>query len=223
MRIFDILVSGISIIILAPLFLPTILLLRMTGEGEVFYHQKRIGMQGKEFKLLKFATMLKDSPNIGSGNITLKDDPRVLPFGKFLRRSKINELPQLFNIFLGDMSIIGPRPLTRDNFNYYSDEHQLIIASVKPGLSGIGSIFFRAEDELLQNQEEAEQLYSSLIAPYKASLECWYVNNRSFLLDIYLISETMLVVAFPKKPRLKCLAKKLPTPPLEFIMLQNKL
>ena len=199
MRIFDFCLSGISILILSPIFVVIALLLRMTGEGEIFYRQNRIGLHGKEFKLLKFATMLKNSPNVGSGNITLSDDPRVLPIGRFLSRSKINELPQLLNILLGDMSIIGPRPLTSDNFNYYQDDQKSIITTVKPGLSGIGSIFFRSEDVLLQDQSSAAEFYATAIAPYKAELECWYAIHRTFWLDILLIFETLKVVLLPNR------------------------
>ena len=120
-RIFDILFSSIAIILLLPLLIPVSIILKVTGEGEIFFLQERIGKNRSTFNLYKFATMIKDSPNIGTGTITIKNDPRVLPFGKFLRRSKINELPQLLNILLGDMSIIGPRPLTISNFEAYSD------------------------------------------------------------------------------------------------------
>lgn len=212
MRIFDIIVSGVLILILMPILLPTIFFLRITGEGEVFYLQKRVGLNCKEFDLIKFATMLKNSPDLGSGNITVKDDPRVLPFGKLLRRSKINELPQLFNIFVGDMSLVGPRPLTRDNFNYYRKEQQSIISSVKPGLSGVGSIFFRSEDELLRDQGSANEIYATLISPYKADLECWYVAHKTFFLDLILIIETVKIVLFPNGKSLYFLENKLPKP-----------
>ena len=111
-RFFDILFSGIAILILSPLFIVVILILRFTGEGEIFFLQDRIGKGGNKFKLFKFVTMIKNSPDMGTGTITIKNDPRILPFGKFLRKTKINELPQLLNIFFGDMCIIGPRPLT---------------------------------------------------------------------------------------------------------------
>ena len=99
-RFFDIILSGLALLVLSPIFIIVIFILKLTGEGEIFFLQERIGKDGKLFKLYKFATMLKDSPNIGTGTITTKDDPRVLPVGKFLRKTKINELPQLLNIFL---------------------------------------------------------------------------------------------------------------------------
>ena len=106
-RFLDIILSSIAIIILSPLLVPVMIILKLTGEGHIFYHQKRIGKNGELFNLYKFATMFKDSPNMTGGNITAKDDPRILPFGKFLRKHKINELPQIINVLLGDMSLIG--------------------------------------------------------------------------------------------------------------------
>src|SRR5690606_26719993 len=110
---FDIVFSFLALLLLSPLLIPIILLLKFTGEGEVFYLQKRMGFRNKEFYIWKFATMLKNSPNMGSGDVTTRNDPRVTPMGKFLRMSKINELPQLINILKGDMSFVGPRPLMR--------------------------------------------------------------------------------------------------------------
>ncbi|MDC0392725.1 sugar transferase, partial [Gammaproteobacteria bacterium] len=138
-RFFDILLSLLALIILLPLLLPVMLILRLSGEGEIFFLQERVGKYREGFKLLKFATMLKDSPSIGTGTVTMKNDPRVLPIGKFLRKTKINELPQLFNIFLGHMSVIGPRPQTPRCFEAFPPKSQDIIIQVKPGLSGIGS------------------------------------------------------------------------------------
>ena len=141
-RLLDLVISGLSILVLIPLLLPIILLLRITGEGEVFFSQERMGKGGSLFSLHKFATMLKDSPNIGSGTLTVKNDPRILPLGKFLRKTKINELPQLFNVFKGDMSIVGPRPQSSRNFLAFSEDVQKNIMLVSPGLTGLGSIFF---------------------------------------------------------------------------------
>lgn len=178
--------------------MPVAAVLRVTGEKEVFYLQPRVGANGRVFHLIKFATMLKNSPHLGNGPITLRDDPRVLPFGKFLRKSKINELPQLFNILVGDMSVIGPRPLTPSTFDAYSRSQQMIIESVKPGLSGVGSIVFRDEERLLSAQNNPLKFYREVIAPYKARLEEWYVSNRSVYLYLALIAITCWVVLFSK-------------------------
>ena len=142
-RFFDILFSLLGILVLCPLLTPIAFLLLLTGEHKIFYNQLRIGKCRKSFGLLKFATMLEDSPNLEGGDITSGDDPRVLPVGKFLRKTKINELPQLLNIFIGDISIVGPRPLTPRNFLYYDNETQDAIKKIKPGLTGVGSIVFR--------------------------------------------------------------------------------
>ena len=131
-RFFDIVFSGLALLLLAPLLVPVALVLRFTGENEVFFLQKRMGFGGEQFEVYKFATMLKDSPNIGSSTVTVRDDPRVLPFGKFLRRTKINELPQLINVFKGDMSVIGPRPLVKKGFDAYDAKTQKIISARPP-------------------------------------------------------------------------------------------
>ena len=193
-RFFDLIFSSIAIILLMPLFLIVVAALRVTGEGEIFYLQKRVGLSGKEFNLIKFATMLKDSPKLGTGDITLENDPRVLPFGKLLRITKINELPQLINVFTGEMSLIGPRPLTKKMFLMYKPEVQKLIVKVRPGLSGIGSIIFRDEQVYLKSSEDAEKFYVDNIADYKGQLENWFVKNRSIFLYFYLIFMTILAV-----------------------------
>jgi lipopolysaccharide/colanic/teichoic acid biosynthesis glycosyltransferase len=197
MRFFDLLFSGIAMFLLSPLLIPVIIILRFSGEGEIFYFQDRIGKDGKIFKLAKFATMLKESPNLGSGHITLRNDPRVLPIGKFLRKTKINELPQLINIFKGDMSIVGPRPLTEKNFSYYSPEAQKKISAIRPGLTGVGSIVFRDEEKYLHMQKDPVKFYKSVIAPYKSELELWYLEHQSLPMYFRLVILTALIVIFP--------------------------
>lgn len=141
--------------------------------------------------------MLKDSPNFGTGTITVKNDPRVLPFGKILRKSKINELPQLINIAKGDMSFIGPRPLTPETFSCYNHATQIKVTQVRPGLSGIGSIVFRNEEDLMQNIETSQIFYNDVIAPYKGLLEEWYIENASMKLYFTTIALTIICVLFP--------------------------
>ena len=120
----DILISSIALIVLMPIFIPIILILKFTGEGEIFYFQERVGLNNKTIKIYKFATMLKNSEQIGSGIYTAKNDPRILPFGNFLRKTKINELPQIINILVGEISLVGPRPLIRRTFELYELSHQ---------------------------------------------------------------------------------------------------
>ena len=141
--------------------------------------------------------MLKNSESIGTGTTTIKNDPRVLPFGKFLRKTKINELPQLLNVFFGDMSVIGPRPQADRCFNAFTDSAKKEIIKVRPGLSGIGSIIFRSEDEIMNMQENAIDFYDNQIAPYKGELEMWYVKNRSILNYFKLIFLTIWVIICP--------------------------
>ncbi len=197
-RFFDIIFSVLALLVLSPLLIPIMIALKLTGEGEIFYVQQRVGKDGKPFGLLKFATMLKDSPNLGTGTITVKNDPRVLPFGGFLRKTKINELPQLINILKGDMSIIGPRPQDMRCFVVFDKEDQENIKKVRPGLSGIGSVFFRDEESLL-DREDREDFYDNVISPYKGKLESWYVKHQSIGLYFKLIWLTILAVLDPDK------------------------
>ena len=163
-RILDFTISFFAILILSPFIFPILIILRFTGEGEVFYIQNRIGKGGYEFGLLKFATMLKNSPEIGAGEITLKNDPRVLPLGRFLRKTKLNELPQLINILVGDISIVGPRPMVPSTFMKYSEEAQTQLSKIRPGLTGVGSIVFRDEEQYLNNKKDPRKFYDEHIS-----------------------------------------------------------
>ena len=201
-RVFDIIISFIAIIVLLPLFIPVIILLRLTSEGEVFYLQKRVGYNNKMFMIFKFATMLKNSSKMKNGFITVKNDPRLTFFGGFLRKSKINELPQLFNILFGHMSIVGPRPVMPVSFEAYPKNIQNIIYTVKPGLTGIGSIVFRDEEEIITKVKneggDIFSYYKNKIYPFKGKIEIWYQTKKSFLLDFKLILITAWVIIFPK-------------------------
>ena len=210
-RIFDVFLSSISIILLSPILCLIIVILKITGEGEIFYLQERVGYKKKSFMIYKFATMLKNSPNMGNGDVTLRNDPRVTKVGKFLREFKLNELPQLFNIFMGDISIIGPRPLMRAGFNRYSLYFQNSIYDIKPGLTGIGSIVFRDEERILtESKLTPHECYKEIILPYKGKLEMWYQNNYSFFLDLQLIFMTAWVIFFPNSKLYEKWFKDLP-------------
>jgi lipopolysaccharide/colanic/teichoic acid biosynthesis glycosyltransferase len=212
-RILDIFLSLLALIFLAPLLIPIVLILRLTGEGEIFYLQERVGKNGKIFRLLKFATMLKNSPSLDMGTITVKNDPRILPIGKLLRKTKINELPQLLNIFFGHMSIIGPRPLTKQTFSAYDDRTQCEILKVRPGLSGIGSIIFRGEEDILSGSKSTLNYYNLTIAPYKGTLETWYIANYNIINYIKAIIITATVVCFPRSQIAWRAFEGLPVPP----------
>ena len=192
-RFFDIVFSFLAILAFSPILLIIVLALRISGEGEVFYKQKRIGRLGKDFYVYKFATMLKNSELLG-GTLTLKNDPRVLPMGAMLRKSKINELPQLINILKGDMSIIGPRPLVPEGELNYTSEASAVIRSIRPGLAGIGSLVLRDEESYYSHREDAASFYKLIISPYKEKLEIWYVKNRSLSLYFKIIVLTLVVI-----------------------------
>ncbi len=197
-RCFDILSSLLAVILFLPIGIPIAVILKFTGEGYVFYRQQRVGKNGVMFDLLKFATMLKDSPNMVGAYITTKNDPRVLPVGRFLRKTKLNEVPQLLNILFGDMSVVGPRPQVQKHFDMYPKDIKEQLLNIKPGLTGIGSIIFRDEESLMeQSKMSKEDFYRQHIAPRKAELELWYVKNQSFILDMKLILLTAWVVLFP--------------------------
>jgi lipopolysaccharide/colanic/teichoic acid biosynthesis glycosyltransferase len=214
-RFIDIFFSFFIILIFLPIMITIFILLKFTGEGDVFFYQDRIGKNGKYFKLYKFATMLRNSPNIATGTITIKNDPRILPLGRILRKTKINELPQLFNILIGDMSFIGPRPLTPQNFRYYDAKTQNTIKMVRPGLSGIGSIIFRDEEEILTNDNGSTSYYNDVIAPYKGELENWFVESKSLHLYFLLCLITIWVVIFSRSNIIWSIFKSIPKPPSE--------
>ena len=217
-RILDIFISFTALVFLSPLLTPIIIILTLTGEGFVWYQQDRVGYKNKIFKILKFASMLKDSPNMKGGIITTKNDPRITPIGGFLRKTKINELPQLINILKGEMSFVGPRPVMNISYNSYPENIKSKIYNIVPGLTGIGSIIFRDEEELISEVknkgEDIWEFYQKKIYPYKGKLEIWYQENQSFILDIKIIIVTFWVVLFPKSKIIQIFFKS--TPKREF-------
>lgn len=219
-RFLDIVFSGLALLLLSPLLVPIAIALRLSGEGEVFYVQQRVGRGGRPFGLYKFATMLKNSPNLGTGTVTVKNDPRVLPLGRWLRKTKINELPQLLNILKGDMSIVGPRPQTQRCFDAFPARSQAQIVKVRPGLSGIGSIVFRDEEELMHASAEPEKFYDSVIMPYKGLLEEWYVAHQGLHTYFVSIVATAWAVLFPSSQFVWRAFSDLPPPPPELAALR---
>jgi lipopolysaccharide/colanic/teichoic acid biosynthesis glycosyltransferase len=219
-RFFDILLSTLAIIFLLPFFLLIMFILLFTGEHKIFFLQQIIGYKKKKFNLIKFATMLENSPKMGTKNITLKNDPRVLPIGKFLRKYKINELPQIFNILKGDMSIVGPRPLTYDIFNLYNSHTKKILSCVKPGLTGVSSIFFRDEEKIFLKKNDIKY-YKKFVTPYKAKLEKWYIKNQSLYLYFSCIFATSVSVFFKKINIIKFLFKDFPSPSKDLIKISK--
>lgn len=216
-RFFDILFSGITILLLSPLLVPVIIGLRMSGEGHIWYFQERIGYQNRAFNIWKFATMLKDSPNMAGGLITLKRDPRLTPMGGFLRKWKINELPQLFNILIGEMSFVGPRPVMFKSFEQYPEPVKAVIYQSKPGLTGIGSVIFRDEELLITKVKDAGgdtwEYYKHTIYPFKGQLEIWYFHNKSFWTDFKIILLTALAIFSPDNQLVYRMFPQLPRRP----------
>lgn len=213
-RFFDVMFSLLALIVLSPLFIFFMLLLKMTGEGEVFFTQDRVGRNREMFKLFKFVTMLKDSPNIGTGTVTMKNDPRILPVGALLRKTKINELPQLLNVLFGHMSLIGPRPQAPRCFAAFPVKAQQIIGQLNPGLSGIGSIIFRGEEDILEGHSGTLDFYDNVISPYKGDVEAWFLGKQTLGVYFALILLTVWVVLFPKSNIVWRIFKDLPPPPV---------
>lgn len=210
-RSMDIVLSALAVLVLSPLIVPVCIILKCTGEHDIFYFQERIGLKNRRFKIFKFATMLRASPSLAGGLHTTRKDPRVLPFGSFLRMTKINELPQILNILFGDMSIVGPRPLVDKTFDPYPEHVRAKIYDVRPGLTGVGSIVFRDEERLLSaSGMNLSEFYGRYIAPAKGELELWYQRNMSFTTDCLLIFLTAWVIVFPKS---RLLYKLFPTLP----------
>jgi lipopolysaccharide/colanic/teichoic acid biosynthesis glycosyltransferase len=213
-RLGDILFSLVGIILFMPFFIPLSILLLLTGEGYIFYLQDRRGYKNKMFKIWKFATMLKASPGLGTGSITVRNDWRLTPMGKYLRGTKVNEIPQLINILKGDMSVVGPRPLMEADFVKFSDEVKAHFYDCKPGLTGIASIVFRDEEKLHSESEmdphEFDRLY---LSPYKGALENWYLHHCSFYTDMVIIFLTAAVIVMPQNQWAYLFFKDLPPKP----------
>lgn len=213
-RSFDTVLALMISLVISPLMLPIMLGLRLTGEGHVWYHQERVGYKNQLFRIWKFATMLLDSPNMKGGIFTLKNDPRFTPMGRFLRKTKINEVPQLINILRGEMSFVGPRPVMPVSFDKYPDEVQKVIYNVTPGITGIGSIVFRDEEELISQASEMGmdpmKLYAEEIYPYKGELERWYQEHQCLSLDMVILFCTAWVLVAPNSRLVFALYPSLP-------------
>jgi len=176
-RIFDILISAVALVILLPLFIVIAFLIKITSPGPVFFRQVRVGKGNKDFKIFKFRTMFVNAAQLGSLTVGSKD-PRITDIGFFLRKYKLDELPQLFNVFAGEMSIVGPRPELRKYVNMYTEE-QMKILNVKPGITDYASIEYRNENELLAKASNPEQYYIDHVMPDKIQLNHKYLLNRT--------------------------------------------
>jgi Sugar transferases involved in lipopolysaccharide synthesis len=221
-RFFDFVFSLLGLLIISPILIPIMIGLKLTGEGYIWYFQKRVGYKNKTFDIWKFATMLKDSPNMTGGIITTKKDPRITPMGGFLRATKINELPQLINVLIGDMSFVGPRPVMPKSFAAYPDHVQEVIYNVKPGITGIGSIIFRNEEALItkvrDNGGDTWDFYKNQIYPYKGEVERWYQKNQSFYIDLMILFLTFWTIISPNSELVFQVFSGIPKRPSSIIM-----
>jgi lipopolysaccharide/colanic/teichoic acid biosynthesis glycosyltransferase len=215
-RIIDFILALTALIVLLPFLLPVSIILLLTGEHEILYLQKRMGYKNRYFKIWKYATMMKNSANMGTGSLTLRNDPRVTPFGKFLRKTKINELPQIANVLIGNMSIVGARPQMEVDFLKFPVHVQKVIYNSKPGITGIGSIVFRDEEKWISNASgDKHEFYKNHIAPYKGELEIWYQKNLNLYTDFMLIFLTAWVIINPQSELPYKIFKDLPLKPAE--------
>lgn len=225
-RIVDFIVAIIAILIISPLLAIVMIIQKFSGEGEIFYEQKRVGYHNKPFGILKFATMLKNSPNIGNKTVTLRDDPRITPLGKYLRITKLNEIPQILNVLKGDMSFVGPRPLLDTSVAKYEQSVQDIIYKNRPGITGLGSVVFRDEEklvsELSQRGADPMKYYRKHIYPYKGKLETYYYHNISFITDLKILVATAWQIIFKQSSLVYTFFPNIPEKPAELTIEEVK-
>ena len=191
-RLFDIIASGLGLIVLSPLFIILAVWIKLDSKGPVFYRQVRVGKDNKDFRIFKFRSM-----RVGSDKGSLVTiggrDPRITRSGYLIRKLKLDELPQLINVFVGDMSLVGPRPEVRHYVDYWTPE-QMHVLDVRPGITDPASIKFRNENELMEKAENPEEYYINVIMQEKLKLYLEYVRNHSFWGDIGLILKTFWVI-----------------------------
>jgi lipopolysaccharide/colanic/teichoic acid biosynthesis glycosyltransferase len=188
-RIFDVATSIIGLIVLLPFFIIIAILIKLNDKGPIFYKQKRIGQNFKPFELLKFRTMIVNADKIGPA-VTKDGDPRITKIGKFLRKAKLDELPQLWNVIRGDMSIVGPRPQVEKYLQYCKDDYKEIL-KVKPGITDYATIKFRNEEEILSKYNDTESAYIKYVLPEKIKLYKTYIKEIGFFTDLKIIFWTL--------------------------------
>ncbi len=191
-RVFDLTASVLGLALLSPLFVIIAILIKFSSKGPVFFVQKRMGRDFKEFNLYKFRSMVADAPKKGL-QITSGDDPRITKIGRFIRKTKIDELPQLINVIKGEMSLVGPRPEVKKYVELKKDEYKKVL-SVRPGITDLAAIEFRDEEKLLQGYKNKEKAYINEILPRKIALYNKYIDNISFISDIKIILQTLRVI-----------------------------
>jgi len=191
-RVFDLIASIFGVIFFLPVFIIVPILIKIGSKGPVFFVQKRVGKDFKEFNLYKFRSMVADAPKKGL-QITSTDDPRITKIGRILRKTKLDELPQLINVIKGDMSLVGPRPEVKKYVDLKKDEYKKVL-SVRPGITDLAAIEFVNEEEILSKFDDKEKAYIEKILPQKIALYNKYIDSISFLEDIRIILKTLKVI-----------------------------
>ena len=189
-RIFDFICSTLGLIVLSPILIVIAIKIKTDDHGSVFFKQIRVGEKNKEFEILKFRTMVLDAEKLGR-QITVGNDSRITKIGTFLRKYKLDELPQLINVFKGDMSLVGPRPEVPRYVNLYNDEQRKVL-EVKPGITDLASIRYRDENDLLGEAENPDDFYINTIMPDKLALNLEYIHKNNIFFDIYIILKTII-------------------------------
>lgn len=192
-RVFDLLCSGLGVVLLSPFFLIIAIWIKVDSAGPILFVQKRVGRNGKPFGVYKFRTMIVDAESKGL-KITVGNDPRITSSGHFLRRTKLDELAQLFNVLGGSMSLVGPRPEVQEYIDAYPEDIKKIVLSVKPGITDYASIEFKDENKLLEKSIDPNRTYIEEILPVKQEYYLKYIEDKSFFLDIRIILKTIFVI-----------------------------
>lgn len=191
-RLFDLTSSFLGMLCLSPLMVAVALLVKATSRGPILFKQERMGRRFRPFLICKFRTMVQDAPKLG-GQITCGEDPRITQVGRILRKTKIDELPQLFNVLKGDMSLVGPRPEAPKYVEMFHESYEEIL-QVRPGITDLASIKYRDEATVLAQAENPELAYTEIILPEKIRLAREYIRRRSFAFDLYLVITTIVKI-----------------------------
>jgi lipopolysaccharide/colanic/teichoic acid biosynthesis glycosyltransferase len=192
-RAFDAVAAALGLLLLSPFFLLAALAIKLTSRGPVFFRQERVGKDFRTFRIYKFRTMVVDAPRLG-GQITAGNDPRITGIGRILRKTKLDELPQLINVLRGDMSLVGPRPEVPRYVELFRDDYRVVL-KVRPGITDLASLKYRDESEILGRSANPDETYLREILPDKIALAKEYIENRSFWYDLGLILRTLWKVA----------------------------
>jgi len=191
-RVFDVVATTIGAVLLLPLIVLVVVWIKLSSEGPLFYIQKRVGKNFKEFDLYKFRSMVVNADKVGP-SVTSGDDPRITKVGKIIRKTKIDELPQLLNVLKGDMSLVGPRPEVMKFVKEKKEQYKRVL-SVKPGITDNAAIEFRDEETIMQQYKDKEKAYIDIVLPQKIDLYNQYIDNIGFINDIKLILKTLKVI-----------------------------